>query len=868
MSSDFEDNDFEAIGSGDSPKETVIKLPPLSEKAQQKARRRRRLVFWLKFTGFCFVLFLVVAVIGLAGAFFYCKPRYDLAHSFDLSELEKVEVASRIFDRNGDELGRIFVQNRRPVSLDAVSDNFINALLASEDSRFYLHDGVDYWGIIRAVYYAARSKEWNQGASTITQQLAKQSFELKDRTMSRKVTEVFLAQRIEKALGSKQKILELYVNRIYFGSGYYGIASAAEGYFGKDPSQLSIVEGATLAACIPNPYHRSPRSFPETSMRWRNHVLSRMRAEGYIDEDALKRYLEVAIRTEEKKNITGKSAFVYEKVRQEVIELLGYETVSKGGFEIHTTIDGSIQTIAESALQEQLTKIEQEQHPDFTHSTLSEYKAKKAEFRKSASPDQTFPSPEYLQGAVLLIDNKTGSVIAQVGGRDFSDSMFDRVNQGSRPVGTAFKPFVYAAAFEAGSFPGTLVDDTPMDTRQVMVGGTTGILGEWGPENFDNAYENRITARTALAKSKNAASVRLGQKVGTEPVVALAEAAGMKFEGDLKNFNATFLGRNPASPEDLCLAYTIFPNNGRRPEKTHIISNIKDSVGNLIYSPNINLKSGAAIDRFTAYQINSILEDTFDAELGGTGAKALEKYGLNDFPVAGKSGTEYNFTDNWFVGYTSEVTCVVWAGFDQTRRIYKGAFSSDTVLPVWTKIMNAAAERFEPRAFLPPPDAEQVEICLKSGELASNDCYETVDKGDGITSQIRCTYIEYLRPGTDLETICHIHGRGGNRLRNLTRQSSDGPIRASFVVTEDATPVFPIAPTVIGTDDPYGSEQPVIRARVAATVITATPVEEENAEPVDGNGIPLARPVMTRTENEPIPVQRVQLPPPRAIEFD
>ncbi|MDF1657971.1 MAG: transglycosylase domain-containing protein [Verrucomicrobiales bacterium] len=865
MSSDFEDNDFEAIGSGGSPKETVIKLPPLSEKAQQKVKRKRRIIFWLKFTGFCFVLFLVVGIIGLAGAFFYCKPRYDLAQSFDLSELEKVEIASRIFDRNGDELGRIFVQNRRPVTLDGISDNLVNALLAAEDSRFYEHNGVDYWGILRAVYYAARSKEWNQGASTITQQLAKQTFELKDRTMSRKVTEVFLAQRIEKALGSKQKILELYLNKIYFGSGYYGVASASEGYFGKDPSRLSVVEGATLAACIPNPYHRSPRSFPETSMRWRNHVLSRMEAEGYIDKDTLKRSREVAIRTEEKKNITGKSAFVYEKVRQEVIDLLGDETVSKGGFQIHTTIDGSVQGIAETALQEQLTKIEQ--HPDFTHSTLAQYKAKKAEFRKSATPDQTFPAPEYLQGAILLIENKTGSVIAQVGGRDFSDSMFDRVNQGSRPVGTAFKPFVYAAAFESGQFPGTLVDDTPMDTRQVMIGGTTGILGEWGPENLENTYENRITARTALAKSKNAASVRIGQKIGTEPVVALAESAGMKFAGDLKKFNATFLGRNPASPEDLCLAYTIFPNNGRRPEKTHIIANIKDSVGNLIYSPNVNLKSEAVIDRYTAYQINSILEDTFDTDLGGTGAMAIEKYGLGDFPIAGKTGTEYNFTDNWFVGYTSEVTCVVWAGFDQTEQIYPRAFSSYTVLPVWTKIMNAAAERFEPRAFLPPPEAEQVEVCLRSGELASNDCYETVDKGDGISSQIRTTYIEYLRPGTNLEHICSIHGRGGSRLRNLTKQTQGGPLRATYIV-DNADPVFPIAPTVIGTDDPYGSVQPLIRARVAASVITATPVDEAEAEPVDANGIPLARPVMTKTETEDLPAQRVQLPPPRAIEFD
>jgi penicillin-binding protein 1A len=721
VSNDQEDlDDFEAIGSVEPPPEPVVDLPPMEEQAARKARRRRRFFFWLKFNIFCLILFLLVTVIGAAGAFFYCKPRYDLAHSFDLSELEKVEVASRIFDRNGQELGRIFVQNRRPVTLDDVSDHFVNALLAAEDSRFYEHDGVDYIGITRALYYALRSKKLNQGASTITQQLARQTFELKDRTISRKITEIFLAQRIERTIDSKQKILELYLNRIYFGSGYYGIASAAEGYFGKDPSRLSVVEGATLAATIPNPYHRSPRSFPETSKRWRDHILLRMEEEGFIDADTRDRARKAEIRPAEKRNITGKSAFVYEKVRQEVIELLGYEAVSKGGFHIHTSIDGDIQAVAEATIKEQLDLIEQ--HPDFSHPTRADYKAKKSAFQETALPDQKFAAPEYLQGALLMIDNKTGAVIAQVGGRDFNDSMFDRINQGLRPSGTAFKPFVYAAAFEAGFFPGTLIDDTPMDTRQVMVGGTTGILGEWGVESFDNVYENRITARDALAKSKNAAAVRLGQKVGIEPVVQLAEAAGLHFEGDLKKFNATFLGRIPSSPEALCLAYTIFPNKGKRPAETHIISNIKDSSGNLIYSPNVGMSREAVIDRYTAYQISSVLEDTFKK---GTAQKARSQHGLDEFPVAGKTGTEYDFTDNWFVGYTSEVTCVVWAGFDQSKTIYPGAFSSDTVLPIWTRVMKRAAKKFEPRAFLPPPDAEQVEICLKSGELASDQCYDT-----------------------------------------------------------------------------------------------------------------------------------------------
>lgn len=878
MAHDFEDIDFDAIGTrgGDrapAPR-PVIDLPPFGEREKKRAKKRRRLAFWIKLFGLLFILGLVVAVVGIAGAFFYLKPRYDLAQSFDLSELEEVEVASRIFDRNGRELGRIFVQNRRPVSLDNVSQHFVNALLSAEDSRFYQHDGVDYVGILRAVYYSMRSKGFNQGASTITQQLARQTFELKDRTMSRKFTEIFLAQRIEKRIGSKQRILELYINRIYFGGGYYGIAAASEGYFGKDPSHLSVVEAATLAATIPNPYHRSPRSFPEASKKWRDHVLTRMAAEGYIEPDARVRLQKSEVEIAAKTNITGKSAFVYEKVRQEVIDLLGYEAVSKGGFSIHTTIDGALQEQAESALREQLSKIEQ--HPDFKQETLDQYKAKKATFQESAHPDQTFPAPKYLQGALLLIDNKTGSVLARVSGRDFNDSMFDRVSQGRRPTGTAFMPFVYAAAFEAGFFPGTLVDDTPMDTRQVMVGGTTGILGEWGVESFDNVYENVITSRRALAKGKNAATVRIGQKVGTDAVVKLAQQAGMSFSGDLQKFNATFLGRNPSSLEELCLAYTIFPNQGRRAEKTHIIANIRDSLGNIIYTPNVGMHDAQVIDRYTAHQINSILADSFKL---GTAGKALEKFDLGNYPVAGKTGTEYDFTDNWFVGYTSEVTCVVWTGFDQSGTIHPGAFSSDTILPVWSAVMNGAAKKFEPKAFLPPPDAEQVEICLKSGELASDDCYEVVQKGEGIASQVRCTYMEHLRPGTNLELICQLHGKGRRLLQKemSQRRNKDGLLRPDFIVQENISPVLPIAPTVVGANDPYNSFAPVIRARVApvAPAIVAEPLAEGEdpvalppGEEIGNNGIPVARPVLTGTETQDLPAQRVQLPRPQAIEFE
>ena len=694
-----------------------LDLPTLSQEIERRAKKRRILIGWFKFFGFTIVLGLMVAVIGLIGAYLYAKPRYDLAQTFDLRNLEQLEVASRIVDRNGQELGRIFVQNRRPISIDEVSDHFINALIAAEDGSFYTHDGVDYKGVLRAVYLNFKSNEISQGASTITQQLARNTFELRDRTVSRKVTEAFLARRIEKELGDKQRVLELYINRIYFGSGYYGIAAAAEGFFGKEAKDLTIVEAATLAGVIRNPYYRSPRKFPDACKKTRDYVLSLMKKEGYIDRETMERAQASLVRPVDKKSLTGKSGYVYEKVRQEVIKIIGTEAVNSGGYVIETTIDSELQTLASQAMRDQLAMIEE--HPGYRGETFEEYKAKKAEYEKTHEDADAADPPRYLQGSLILIDNQTGAVLAQVGGRSFQHSMFDRTDLGRYRTGTVFKPFVYASAFEKGFFPGTLLEDSPMNNSMVMVGGTSGILGEWGTENPTNVYDNSVTARQALAKGKNAATIRMGTKAGLENVVHTAEMAGLDFQGDLKKFNATMLGRNPASVNQMALAYTIFPNGGTRPEKTYMISNIRDVDGNVIHSASIARAKEEPIDRYTAFQINSILSDSFDY---GTAKKARERYGLGDYPVAGKTGTEYNHTDNWFAGYTSELTCVAWIGFDKRKKIYDGAVSSDTVLPVWTKVMNAAAKVTDPQPFRPPADAEEVEICLKSGELACDDC--------------------------------------------------------------------------------------------------------------------------------------------------
>jgi len=833
-----------------------LDLPTLSQEIERRARKRRILLGWFKFFGFILVMGLMVAVIGLVGAYLYCKPRYDLAQTFNLKDLEQLEVASRIVDRNGQELGRIFVQNRRPISVDEVSDHFINALIAAEDGGFYSHDGVDYKGVLRAIYLNFKAKEVNQGASTITQQLARNTFELRDRTVSRKVTEAFLARRIEKHLGDKQKVLELYVNRIYFGSGYYGIAAASEGYFGKEAKDLTIVEAATLAGLIRNPYYRSPRKYPDACKKTRDYVIGLMRKEGYIDRETMERAMKAPVKAVDKQILTGKSGYVYEKVRQEVIDLIGAEEVNSGGFVIETTIDSELQNTANQAMRDQLAMIEE--HPNYEGQTYAEYEELKQKFEKNSDNSAVMEPPKYLQGALILIDNKTGAVLAQVGGRDFNHSMFDRTALGRYRTGTTFTPFVFAAAFEKGFFPGTLLSDMPIDNKKVMIGGTSGILGEWGTEDPGNIYENTLTARQVLSRGKNASTVRIGEMAGLAAVVDVAERAGFTFPGDLKKFNATLLGRNEASVADMALAYTVFPNEGPKPEKTHIISNIRDAMGNIIYTPTMNQAKESALDRYSAYQVTSILADSFES---GTARKAREKYGLGNYPVAGKTGTEYNFTDNWFAGYTSEVTCVAWVGFDQRKKIYEGAFSSDTVLPAWTKVMNAAAKVTDPQKFQPPVDAEKAEICLKSGELACDHCYETIQGNDGVSTQVRSTYVEYLRPGTDLSSICHIHAQGGS-LRLLRDHLTRIPIKSAPLAQNfSVEPIMPVSQTILG-DDPYHALKPI-------QSLVATVLSPEEAEPELGkNGLPIARPELGVSPFEETAVQRVTLSRPMPISFD
>ncbi|PYJ23590.1 MAG: hypothetical protein DME99_02355 [Verrucomicrobia bacterium] len=761
------------------------------------------------------------------------------ARTFDLNQLEQMESASVILDRNGKIFGQIYVENRETVPYDQLPPDLVKAVVAVEDAKFYQHHGYDLLGIIRAALKNLTAGHVRQGASTITQQLARNSFSLKQKTFRRKLLEFFLAQRIEEHFG-KQKIMELYLNRIYFGGGLYGAEAAARGYFGKSAREMSLAECATLAGLIKSPNRLSPWTDRAASREVRDYALDRMRDLDFISREqyADARAQEIVIGN--RQNAQGQT-YAVDYIRQQVIAAVGWNRAMNEGFRIHTTIDVDLQKVAEDSLRANLDRIEK--NADYNHQTYADYAAT---FRKAKASgtmsDQ--PAPEYLQGAVIGLDNATGDILVLVGGRDFEHNQYDRALQARRPAGTAILPFVYAAAFEKGMFPGSLVEDSPLDNRAVMIGGTTGILGEWGPESADNRYEGAMTARQALAKSKNGATVRIGMNAGIDSVLQLCSAAGIR--SPLRPYPATFLGSSEVTLAELALAYTIFPNGGWRPNSSHILERIEEKDGTLVWDAKQESIRKLVIRPETAYEVHSCLVDALQS---GTGKAAFTQFGLKRMPAAGKTGTAYDFTDALFAGYDSNFACAVWAGFDKPQKIYRGAFGRELALPVWADIMNAAAQRYPPREIKQSATLNQVEICSRSGLLATDKCYDAVKTANGDTVQRRTTYMEIATQSQAPTEPCNVHGEARARLAR-DFPSSDLPRAALAVDLSEVMPVAIKTPTLLADKDPYNSLKstlkpepaPQAEKEIAERRKTGTETDADRTTPVPVRAVDPSRP--------------------------
>jgi penicillin-binding protein 1A len=618
------------------------------------------------------------------------------AATFDMNKVGQMPERNTVFDFDGKIYSRLAGANRLKVSLNEVSPQFVDALLAREDTRFYQHPGIDWHGIARALVRDVLSGAAKEGASSITQQLARNSLPLGGRTLNRKLLEAMVALRIEEKF-TKQQILELYINRIYFGAGCYGVETASQAYFGKNASKLNLSEAALLAGLIRSPNRFSPLKNPEGAAAQRDAVLARMVELKKISAAQAEQAKLAKINTHQKRLLQIQENYAMDAVQRDLNVILTQDQVDNGGLYIYTTLDPTVQNAAQQSLESQLSKIERQSN--FHHPLKANYQPPQ-EGEDSAMP--------YLEGALVAIDNASGGIRALVGGRDYAQSKFNRaLAPANRQVGSAFKPFVYAIAFTNGLLPGAAISDGPIQPGEIDG------AGNWAPGNSDGTYGGIQPCSYGLIHSRNTMSVRVGQFAGLDSVQKVATT--LNLGENIPHGPAIYIGSFETNLKALTAAYTVFPNAGVR-KQAYVIERIDDQDHHPIYrAAHI---SAPALDPGAAWMTSEMMEEVINR---GTAASARSSLGFK-LPAAGKTGTTNDYKDAWFVGYTSTMTCGVWVGFDQPVTIIPHGYGAALALPVWTQVMNKAAQRYPPQSLQPTMPLQHAMVCSQSNHLATTGC--------------------------------------------------------------------------------------------------------------------------------------------------
>ncbi|MEI6175583.1 MAG: transglycosylase domain-containing protein [Verrucomicrobiota bacterium] len=623
------------------------------------------------------------------------------SRSYDLSRIHAMPERSIIRDRLGEEIGRIHGEKRSVLPLSQVSENFRKAILAREDERFYTHGAFDVIGIARAITKNAMGKR--EGASTITQQLASDIFQLKSgekrgdvfKQIDRKLLEIAIAVRLEVEL-EKDEILEAYINQINWGRQIKGIGEASRIYFEKHPSELTLSQAALLAGIVRGPDSFNPFSSMEAATRERNTTLERMVTAGVItrtDADAAKNE-PIEVRPQMRRQT--RESFAMDAIRRDLEVILEKQDIELGGLEITTTIDLRVQQKAEEALEKKLREIER--MSGYSHVT-------RAAWQKIPEADRE--ESTYIQGSTIVVENRTGAVLALVGGRDANESRFNRVKDAKRQLGSIFKPFVYLAAFDKGLKPDTLISDGPIQKGEIKGGGT------WRPHNSDGKFGDMMPAYNGLIRSRNTMSVRVGDYAGIPKVKDVALMAG--FATPMPENPASFLGAWEGSPWEVATAYTIFPNEGVR-FRPYLISQIKDKSNNVLYST-LPLSYQAASTN-SAWTVSGILNEVATS---GTAA-SIKRLGF-DKPCGGKTGTTNDFKDAWFAGFTSSLTCAVWVGFDNPKKTFQGGYGAVLSIPIWVDIMKTADRLgYKAGKLHSKTNLVTMDLCRLSGKRATAGC--------------------------------------------------------------------------------------------------------------------------------------------------
>jgi len=563
--------------------------------------------------------------------------------------------STQVLGRDGSLIGEIGRQIRTNVSIRTLPRYVGQAFVAVEDHRFFQHDGVDVVGIAGAIKDNILGDR--RGASTITQQLVGNMHpELIDRSdisLSRKLREQAAAREMERHY-TKEQILEAYLNQVDFGHGWFGIESAARHYFGKPASQLTLPEAATLAAMPKSPVLYDPRRFPDRSRERRALVLTVMADQKFITPAQAVSAKVARLQVAPSDGLLPPAQWFVDVVRVQATR--AGVPVMQGGYRVYTSLDPGLQRAALSALNTEIAELES--RPGYSHPRYSRER----------------PERNYLQGVVVAIDPATGDVKAMVGGRDYSQSQFNRAVDGMRQPGSAFKPIVYAAAIADSIPPTRIVGDTAIAIP--MADGSV-----YRPDNADNQFLGPITLRDALTKSRNVVAVQLGLEVGMDSITALASRMGLSAR--IPNYPSSAIGAAAVQPLDLIAAFTTFANLGT-PMEPRFIYRIENSAGETVYSGAIRALP-PALDPRTTFVVRDMMRDVVER---GT-ATSIRRFLPDSIPVAGKTGTSNGNADVWFVGLTPDLVAGVWMGFDRPKTITSGAAGGSLAAPVWGRMMAA-----------------------------------------------------------------------------------------------------------------------------------------------------------------------------------
>lgn len=693
---------------------------------------------------------LTVAVLGWVAAGFAAWFTWDLTMNLPgaaaLRDLGQMAQSTTIYDRERRPVFTIFKEQRIEVPLSSVSPRLVEAVLAIEDQRFREHRGIDIVRVGGAVLANLRSGRRAQGGSTITQQLARQSFLTPDKTFRRKLKEMLLAAQIEHAY-TKDQILELYLNKVYFGDGYYGVEAAARGYFARHASDLTIDQAALLAGLIQSPSAYAPTGNPGRALARRAVVLQAMLDNRAITPEQREAARETPLTLNNGlQRDESFGLYFKEAVRRELVDRFGWERVSEGGLRVHTTIDSRMQEEAERVIEAAVQRLER--HPRFPHPP------------RSASPADG--DATYLQAAALVLEAATSEVRVLVGGRDFKASRFNRVLQARRQPGSAFKPVLYAAAIENGWSPSQLL--TNLNDPTVVPG------GQWIPED-EHSGAGAMSVRSALRSSSNRAAARMIRELGLPKTLEMVERLQL---GPLPEVPSIALGSGEVTLASLTAAFGAIAHQGlvRRPT---LITVVEDSDGQVLFRDDTQPRR--AMSEQTAFLMASMLQDVINA---GTASRA-RSLGFT-LPAAGKTGTTNDYMDAWFVGFTPSVVAGVWVGFDQPQSIMPDGYAGDVAVPVWADLMKVATAGHKAE-WLPRPEGIVAQtVCRMSGKLAVEGCSAVEVTNDlGEVDVKSMAYTEYFRRGTAPQDTCPLHAQTAEvALEEAEAEAAEGERKRGF----------------------------------------------------------------------------------------